>query len=96
MALTRNSSGEKVFHTQFDTENTAIVGAISGFFVGSAYELSEVFFNSPHEIETFLQIIAEVGAATLGGSLMFVVFSTIRNRLKQDLRGSSKYRYGNR
>lgn len=82
MMLTSNSSRQRAFQKQSDMENVAIIGAVFGLIAGGAYEIGEVFFSHPSEIETFLQIIAEVGAATLGGSLMFVVFSNIRNRLK--------------
>jgi hypothetical protein len=82
MTLTSNSSEQHAFQKELDTESIAIIGAVAGLIAGSAYEIGEVFFNHPSEIETFLQIITEIGAATLGGSLLFVVFSTLRNRLK--------------
>jgi hypothetical protein len=82
MTLTSNLLDQRSPQKKWETENLAIIGAVSGLIAGSAYELSEVFLHDPSEIEPFLQIMAEVGAATLSGAFMFAVFSTIRNRLK--------------
>jgi len=69
---------------KWDIKGFAIAGAACGLIVGVAYETSEVFFHDPSEIEPFIQIIVEIGAAALGGSGVFAVFSAILDRLKQE------------
>jgi hypothetical protein len=82
LTLTSNYLDQQSLQKEPDRQSPALVGAVSGLIAGSAYELGEAIFHHANEMESFLQIILEVGAATLAGSFMFAVFSTIRNRLK--------------
>jgi hypothetical protein len=82
--LARNHMKEKPQLTAWDAKASAVVGALGGFIMGGTYEISEVFLIPSSELESFVQIITDISAATVGGGLLAVLFSAIDKRLSRD------------
>jgi hypothetical protein len=69
----------------WNVKASAIVGALGGFVIGGTYEIIEAFLSPSSEIESFVQITADISAATIGGGLLAILFSAIDRRLSRDL-----------
>lgn len=80
-AIRRNRMSEKSPLAAWDAEASAIVGAFGGFIIGATYKISEAFLSPSSELESIVQIAAEISAATVGGGVLAILFSAIDKRL---------------